>query len=242
MVRPNFPGPCVADIFDEIQEDLRAERAQAILKRYGIFLVAALILVVLGAAGWKAWNWRAQQNADAVASQFLAAMRLSAPTPAGPAAPAARQQAESDFAAIAATGPDGYRALARLREAALQASNDNLQGALTLWDQVSADTRVDPLLRGLADLMWVQHQVDAGDPAAIEGRLAQLVASDNPWRCLALESQALLAIRTGNAQRARDILRGLTADAQMPQGLRARAAGLLSRLGEPVDITQGAAG
>ena len=232
----------MADIFDEIQDDLRAERARALLKRYGALLTIILLLIIAGVAGWQAWQYRARESTNAIAATFLDAMRQSAPSPAGPAAPASRSQAQAEFSSLASTAPDGYRTLARLREAALRATNADNPGALALWDQVSADTRVDPLLRGLADLLWVQHQVDAGDPDAIEGRLASLVAPENPWHALAQENQALLAIRTGKTARARDILRALFADAALPQGIRARAGGLLSRLGEPPETAQGAGG
>ena len=122
--------------------------------------------------------------------------------------------------------------MARLRSAALHASTGDLPGALAIWDKLSADTAADPLLRGLADLLWVQHQVDAGDPAAVEGRLQPLVAPGNPWRPLALENQALLALRTGKTDAARETLRQLAADASAPDGVRGRANGLLARLNE----------
>ena len=90
----------------------------------------------------------------------------------------------------------------------------------------------DPLLRDLASLLWVQHQVDAGDPAAVEGRLLPLVAAGNAWRPMALESQAWLQIRTGQDDKARETLRALLADVAAPDGVKGRANGLLSRLGE----------
>ena len=123
------------------------------------------------------------------------------PRPAKPSA-AARTQALDDFSTVAATGPEGYRTLARLRAAALKAAAGDLPAALALWDQVSADTAADPLLRDFANLLWVQHQVDAGDPAAVQGRLAPLIAPGNPWRPLALESQAWLLLRTGETDKA----------------------------------------
>jgi hypothetical protein len=101
-----------------------------------------------------------------------------------------------------------------------------------MWDQVASDSQADPLLRDAATLAWVQHQVDAGDPAAVEGRLAPLVGAGNPWRPLALEQQALLALRTGQDGRARDIFKQIQSDPLAPEGVRARAAGLLTRLGD----------
>lgn len=222
----------MADIFDEVREDLRAERAQQLLRRYGVLLVIAAVLIVVGAAGWQGWQWRKREQANDIAATFLDGMRKSAPQPAGAAATPSVNEALGEFDKIAATGPEGYRTLARLRAAALKASGGDLPGALTVWDQISADTQADPLLRDVANLMWVQHQVDRGEPAAIEGRLAPMIGEGNPWRPLALEQQALLSLRTGQDGRARDIFKRIAADPAAPEGVRARAGGLLSRLGE----------
>ena len=56
----------------------------------------------------------------------------------------------------------GYRALARLREAALRAESGDLDGASTLWDQVAADTSADSLLRDrrAAQQSWEITQVN----------------------------------------------------------------------------------
>jgi hypothetical protein len=137
------------------------------------------------------------------------------------------------FATIAANGPSGYRSLARLQEAALKAGAGDVPAALALWDQVSADEQADPQLRHLADLLWIQHQVDTGNPADVEGRLAPLIAPGNPWRPLALECQAWLKLRTGDKAGAITILRELVALPAAPTGVRARANGLLVRLGAP---------
>ncbi len=59
----------VADIFDEVNEDLRAERAQALLKRYGVLLLAAMLLVVAGAAAWQGWRWWRGKQDMAVATE-----------------------------------------------------------------------------------------------------------------------------------------------------------------------------
>jgi len=46
----------VVDIFDEVDEELRAERAQQLLKRYGGVIIAGAILIVGAAAGWQGWR------------------------------------------------------------------------------------------------------------------------------------------------------------------------------------------
>ena len=221
----------MADIFDEVNEDLRAERAKRFALRYGWAVALAVVALGAGAGAWQGWRWYQTRDTAAVASTYLGAMR--AVGGAVDAAPApGRAAAIADFDRLASAGPDGYRSLAQLRSAALHASSGDLPGALALWDKLSSDTAADPLLRDLASLLWVQHQVDAGDPAAVEGRLQPLIAAGNPWRFLALESQAWLALRTGRTDPARDMLRRLAAEPGVPDGVRGRANGLLTRLGE----------
>lgn len=228
-------GLGVVDIFDEVSEDLRADRARHLFKRYGFLLVVAAVLVVAGVAGLQAWHWRQTRTREAVAGAFLTASRDAAAEPT-------RAQAREAFGRLAQEGPEGYRTLARLRAAALQAAGGDLAAALGLWDQVSADTEADPQLRDLANMLWVQHQVDAGDPAAVQGRLAPLVARGNPWRPMALESQAWLLLRTGETGKARDILRQLVGEPLAPDGVKARAAGLLTQMGERIAAPSGPGG
>lgn len=215
------------DIFDEVDEDLRAERARKLLQRYGGLLVGAALLVVAGAGGWQAWkSHEAKQNAK-VAQEFLTALD-SAVGPPGDA----RNAAAVELANVARDGNAGYRTLARLREAALQADTGETASAEALWLQVANDPSADPLLRDVAVLQSVLHQIDKGDPATLDAQLKPLAAPDNPWHALAEEAQALIDLRQGRNDAARDTLKRLAQDVTAPDGVRGRANGLLARIGE----------
>ena len=214
----------MVDIFDEVNEELRAERARQLLRRYGALMVAGAVLVVGAVAGWQGWRWYQARQDQSTAGLYLSAMNLGEGEANRPAAIAA-------FTALSAAAPDGYRTLARLREAALKADSGDLPGALSLWDQVAADGAADPLLRELASLLWAQHQIDKGDPALLEARLRPLASPDNPWRALAEEQLALLDLRQGKSEQAKSTFRRLAQDANAPNGVRGRASGLLNRLG-----------
>lgn len=213
------------DIFDEVDEDLRAERTRQFFLRWGGALVAAAVLVVAGIGGWELWK-RHQTELDArMSDQYIAAMRGADEPPHDAKASAAK------FASVAAVAPSGYRTLARLREAAMQADAGDLDGASATWDQVASDGGADRNLRDLASLQWSLHHLDRGDPAQVASRLAPLAVPDNPYHALAQEAQAILALRQGNAPAARDTLKQLAQDATAPDGVRGRANGLLVRLG-----------
>jgi hypothetical protein len=215
----------VPDIFDEVQEDLRAERARGLLKRFGGLLIVALILVLAGVGGWEAWQQYKGRLAQREAAQYLAAQSIADGVQTG------RAGALPQFAAISAEAGPGYRTLARLRAAAIKADTGDAAGAAALWNDIANDTQADPLLRDLASLDWALHQIDAGDPAAVSARLQPLSLPLNPWHALAQEAQALLALRQGQTDAARSLLKSLSADPTAPDGVRARAGGLLQRLG-----------
>jgi hypothetical protein len=218
----------VVDIFDEVEEELREERMQEFLKKYGVLLFAAALLVIGAVAGWKAWGWyEARQDIDAANRYLAAAIRTEAAGVAGPD----RAAAIAAFQAVEAAAPEGYRVLARLREAALRADSGDLHGAAAIWDQVAADSSADPLLRDLASLTWCLHYADKGDPALLEGRLKPLAAPGNAWRSLALEQLALLELRQGHTDAARTQLKKLAEDITAPNGVRGRAAALVARVG-----------
>jgi hypothetical protein len=218
----------VVDIFDEVEEDLRAERAQRLLKRYGGVLGALCLAVIAAGAGWQFWNWRQTQQ-DAVAAEAYLTDSALADTPN--LSPATRAAAISAFDVLAANAPEGYRTLARLRNAALRADGGDIAGAAGMWDQVASDSSADPLLRDLASLLWATRQIDTGDPALLKARLSPLAIPGNPWRPLAEEQLALLDLRQGHDDAAKTGLQKLADDVTAPSGVRGRAGALLSRLG-----------
>ncbi len=219
----------MVDIFDEVNEDLRAERARNLVIRYGGAIVGVVIAIVGAAVGWQAWNWWSAKQDAAAATSYLSVMAAS--DSATPAAIAARPAAIAVFDGLAGKAPDGYRVLAKFRAAALKADTGDLAGALALWDQIAADGAVDPLLRELASLLWAQHQIDHGDPAIVTARLQPLTAPGGRWRTMALEQLALLDLRQGKVDDARTNLRKLAEDIDAPAGVRGRASSLNSRLG-----------
>ena len=214
------------DIFDEVSEDLRAERAQAMMKKYGGVLVAAAVMVLAATGGWQGWRWYQARETARIATTDIDALR-AADRPAGAERDAARPLLDQ----VAAEGAPGYRTLARLREAALKADGGDIAAALALYNQVATDSAADPLLRDLATLHWATRQIEGIESALLEARLAPLAAADHPLRALAGEAQALLAIRQGKPDAARDILKRLSQDVTAPDGVRGRANGLLAQLG-----------
>jgi len=214
----------VPDIFDEVEEDLRAERARRLARRWGGVALVLALLAVAGTGGWQGWRWWQVSEAATAATTYITLHR-GAERPDADLATAA-----NGFAALGRESPTGYQTLARLRAAALKAETGDAAAANALWDQIANDASADRLYRDLAILLAVSHGVDAGDPAALSARIAPLTTADNPWRASAREVQALLALRRGAGDEARRLLEALAADGATPPGLRERAQRLAAGL------------
>jgi hypothetical protein len=210
-------GRDVPDIFDEVEEDLRAERTRRLAQRWGGLALAVALLGIAAAGGFEAWRWYTARQAADAAETYLTLHRTAEREGADLPAIA------NGFAALGREAPAGYRTLSRLRAAALKAETGDREAALALWNEVAADGQADQLYRDLATLLAVSHAIDTGDPAALAARLAPLAAEGNPWRASAREAQALLALRRGASEEARRILEALVTDQSAPQGLRERA-------------------
>ena len=229
------------DIFDEVSEDLRAERARALLRRYGIVLVGLMLLTLAAVGLYDYWDRQTTQVSNATADRFIAAQDSAAhQTGSGHPPPANVTKA---FADIAATAPAGYSVLARLQLAALEWDAGRHDSAVAAWKQVAADSAAPTLLRQLATLTSAQHQVDTGDAQAIKIQLAPLLEPTSQWRALAEQVTALLDIRLGRMPEAKAIMKSLTTDPQAPEGVRTMAQDLLMTMdGAPATGQDGGAG
>lgn len=209
---------------DEVDEELRAERAKRLAQRYGGIAAGVALLAVAAVGAWEGWKWNESRLAANASGKFLAAAQASAAEGADLAAVARR------FGEVAREAPSGYATLARLRQAALLAETGDLPGALAAWDALSRDASAEPMYRDLATLMWGLHGLEGGDAGQIEARVGPLAREGQPWRASAQEVVALAQLKRGATAEARRGLQALANDASAPQGVRDRAGRVLAGL------------
>lgn len=208
----------------EIDEELRHERLTKLWRRFGNWVIGAgvaLVVVVAGHQGWK--SHQASQRAEASA-RYTAAVRLAVANSAA--------EAEKAFALLAPAAPAGYAMLARFREAALAARQGDQPRAASLYRRLAADGGLDNSYRELALLQAAYAVADSAEPQALRSEIARLAAAESPWRYLVRELSALLILRSGEREVAREEFRRLAEDAAAPAALKARAAEIVAALGK----------
>jgi hypothetical protein len=220
----------VADIFREVDEDIRHERYQKLWRRYRWYLLGITLALIIAVAAFVIIKEQNEARREDEGRQFAAALgELEAGQPKGAAA---------TFLALADTTDSGYLALARLRAADALVLAGDVTGAVALYDQLSADSRADQLYRELAVLLAAERVLDRAGPDEVMQRLAPLVSGDGPWRPLASELTGIAQMRAGRSDAARDIFAKLSANAGAPGGVRSRAQEFLASLGGPLEPAQ----
>ncbi len=210
----------VVDIFDEVDEDVRRERMHAAAKRYGPLIgggVAVIIAVVAGVTFYR--QYQADARAEAGAA-FLAATRAQQETPSA---------GQSAFAQLAEAGPAGYPLLARLKEAEALTQKGDRQGAIAALNGVE-DLDAPQRYKDLARLMALSLRSYEEPPETLLPLVEPLAAAGSPWRVFAQEQAAMLEWKLGRMDAARTRLEAISADAEAPVGIRARADAALSAM------------
>jgi hypothetical protein len=203
----------VSDIFQEVDEEVRREQLKKLWERYGHYAVALAILLVAAVAGWRGYDYWQTKRAAEAGGAFEAALTLSEQ--------GKHEEAAAAFAKIAAEGTAGYRALARLREAAELAQRDP-QAAVKIYDEIAADRSVSQVLQDLAAVRAGLLLVDSAPYADLHRRLEPLTLKERAFRHSARELLALSAWRSGDLAAARRWLEMMTTDAETPAGTRGR--------------------
>lgn len=214
----------MADIFHEVDEDIRRERLKKLWDRFGPYLIGLAVLIVAGIGGWRGYEYWQTQKAQDASARFEAAMALA---DAGKPA-----EAEAAFARVAEdAGIAAYRTMARLRQAAALTQSDP-KAAVAIFDAVAADNAAGRNFQDLAALRAGFILVDTASLDDMKQRLEPLTGPQHTFRHSARELLALSAWRAGNMADAKRWSDLIISDTESPAGMRQRMEALLALTSE----------
>lgn len=213
----------MADIFREVEEEVRKDRLLKLWKKYGSYVIIACFALVAGVAVSVAWREYQESQRLAEAERFIAAVDLLQQ--------GETQAAAEAFEALGEEADSGYAVVARLREAAARAESGDREGALAVYDRIAGEQEFPQIYRDLASLLGAMLIADSAPAAEIEQRLAALLQPTSPWRFSAHELVALAAYREGRLEQARQGFEKLASDTSAPAGVRARSRQMLNAIG-----------
>ncbi|MHA1517713.1 MAG: tetratricopeptide repeat protein [Alphaproteobacteria bacterium] len=201
--------------FREVDEAVRQDRYKALLDRYGVYVLGLAVVLIVGVAAYKGWIYWTERQSQQAGAEYTRALVLETG--------ADRDKAREAFDTLAKDGPRGYQVLSRFQMAAADAKAGETDKAVSAYDALSTDGRVDPILQDLATVKAATLRVDDADYEEMERRLKGLVEETSPWRFSARELLGLSAYQHKNLRVAEEQFSGLLSDQNTPPNLRERA-------------------
>ena len=208
----------MADIFDEINEDLKRDQMRLLWARYGKMVMAAVTAIVLLVAlrqGYIGWQ---TSRAEASAIAYQKALQSNDVVAA----------LEAQLGHLS----DGYAMLAQFQIAAEQAASNNFAAAEASYLELASDASLDPLYQQAAMLFSVMVAPQGADVSGLAARLSGLETAAGPWQSIALETSAGLALRNGDKDAAVSKYKRLMEMANVPVGMRQRAERMIVMLSD----------
>jgi hypothetical protein len=214
----------VSDIFREVEEDVRRERAKNIWKHYGAYIIAAGMLVFVGIGVWQLWQRHERQQREAIAAQYVAAQRISNPRDAA--------NAFVDLSKGKSYGP-----LARLSQASAMFAAGQRNEAIEIYKEIAANDNGP--VGSVARLRAAWAMSETATRTQLAELLKPLDQPGSPWRENAAEILAFADYKAMDLKSAQTKYAALAANAEAPDALRARARAMTEYLRNGGAVTFG---
>lgn len=204
----------MTDLFREIDEEIRHDRALEIWKKYGNYIIALAVLIVAATAGYRIYAHFERQKAEALGLRFQVALEAST---AG-----RTEDAAKEFQAIASEGAKGYAILARFRAAADLGATNKAE-AIKIYDALASDGTLPLVLQGLARLRAAALAVDDVTFDELKTRVEPLLPQGGPWAGLARELLGTKKLAANEYEAAGQYFDAIVTDDAAPDSVKQRA-------------------
>jgi len=211
----------VVDFINEVEEELRKDEYNRLLKRYGPYLLAVILAIVAGTGFLEYRKYAKDKAARATSASYVNASTL--------ATEGSVDQAYREFIAISEKAPAGYSGLSLVRAATLKLEQGQRAEAVNLLDR-AAQTFTQPRHIQLAQLKAAYILASDGAYADVINRLGPLVTKDAPYEYLSRELLGYAALQAGNDSLAREHFGYLEAIPGVTPTIRDRAKQNLSMM------------
>lgn len=207
----------------EVDEELRKERLNNFVSRYGWAIVGAIVLLIGAIGGFLWWQERQGAQADAKAELLVNALDMGDSGNRNGAATAINELAASDI--------PGYRAAALFARANAQIAANQVPAAVSTLRGIADDQSLDEAYRQAALVRQTVLEFDALQPQVVIQRLGPLARPGQPWFGTAGELVAVSHLKMGRPNLAGPLFAAIGRDENVPPSIRTRAIQMAGSLG-----------
>ncbi len=199
----------------EVDEAVREDQLKNFAARYGLWIVAAIVIGLGSLAGWIFWQNSQNEDSGLRSEEYVAAIDSVRQNNLDGAATALEPLTEAK--------QDGYRAAALLMQANIALEKDDPKKAIEGYGKVVADESLPKPFRDLALIRKTAAEFDTLKPQQVVDRLKPLAVPGNPWFGSAGEMVALAYLNMNKSDLAGPLFAQLAKDESVPPTIRSRA-------------------
>lgn len=214
----------------EVDDELRRDQLLTFWQRYGLWIGVAIVLALALFGGILYWRHHREQVAGEQGEQLSQAYQAVGDQQPAKAAPILDK--------LAASGHDGYQALAIFTQADLLLRKNDLKGAAAKFASVANDESVAKPFRDLALIRQTSAEYDSLKPSVVVERLRPLAVKGSPWLGSAGEMVAIAYAREGRPDLAATLFGQIAGSDDVPATIRQRAVQMASTMAETAQPTK----
>lgn len=216
--------PDISETFRrEVDENLRRDQIRDFARKYGNWIIGAVILFLAASGGYIWWKQHQVQRSEGHVEE-LAKIYHDVGANKVDRAPAQLDE-------LSKSGSKAVRASALMTRAALAIQQNDNKLAISKYREVAADSGLPAPYRDVALIRQTALEFDQLKPEDVISRLEPLAKPGNAWFGSAGEMTALALIKQGKKDEAGRLFAAIAKDKKVPEPIRERAVQIAGSLG-----------
>lgn len=216
-------NPELTDSFiQEVDEDVKNDNLKELWNRYGLFVIAVVVLAVSAAVSFdklQAWQMLRNQNRT---EAYMTATKL-------------QDNAEETIAALQKISQDNqgiFSDFAKLQIANVLLEENKQEEALAALEKLAGEKQVNSEVKNIALVKLATYRVDTASYDELKELLQPVLVEGNSWMPLAQDLLAMSAIKSGDLENARSIYENILKIKDLPEDFRAKIQDMLSSISD----------
>jgi hypothetical protein len=198
----------MADIFDEVSEELKQDQLIQLWKKYSKFIITFFILLVLSVSTYKVYMiWNEKKLTESSEQFFSGLEKLDNKD---------FEKSAEIFLNSSLDQKDGYRVLSIFGLAHSNFENRKISEMVSNYQTIYEDKTIGNYYQDLARILSVMKD-NKSNFSELQGRLKPILNSPSKLQLLAAELQIVLFIRFNKLDKARNSIKILLARADITQ-------------------------
>lgn len=207
----------------EVDEAVRQDQLGGVAKRYGVAIVAGLVVALAAFGGWLFWQDQREGRMEARSEKLVTALdQLDAGRIA---------EGQDALTELAEEGSSAPAISAKMALAGIAINQNRRDEAAELYQAVADDESAAQPFRDIAAIRLMALRFEDVEPQAVIDRLKPLAIPGQPWFGSAGELVGMAYLKQGKRELAGPLFAEIAKDDQVPQTLRSRTRQLAGLLG-----------